>query len=111
MNIFGKASTAKGLHLDNSLWLVCHDVLVHHDISIICTTRNEYHQTKEYNDGDSLARFGESPHNYEKSFALDVGIWDSGICGVKTDKYSCKLVRDCFDLHATARGIILEFGL
>ena len=109
-NIFGPASTAKGLKLHRDLWIVCQDVLAHLDISILCSTRDEATQTKEYLEGDSLARFSESPHNYAPSFAADVGIWDSELQGVREDPHSCKLVRDCFETHAIARGIDLEFG-
>lgn len=108
---FGSSSMSRLVHLDTSLSLLCYDVLVHYNISILCTTRNSEEQAKSFLNGYSNAKFGSSPHNYDKSFAVDVGLWNSDIRGVDyNDSQSFKDVTDCFKLHAESRGIELEFG-
>lgn len=112
INKFGKSSTFRLFHLNTKLALLCYDVLVHHNISILCTTRNKTEQTKAYNSNKSKAIFGESPHNYEKSFAVDVGLWNDSLKGVDSeDVESFKAITDCFKLHAESRGIEIECGI
>lgn len=39
---------------------------------VITTARGRQAQEREFNEGDSLAHYGESPHNYSPALALDV---------------------------------------
>ena len=40
-------------------------------LQITCSVRGELDQNKAYNSGNSKARFGQSPHNFKQSLALD----------------------------------------
>jgi peptidoglycan L-alanyl-D-glutamate endopeptidase CwlK len=48
------------------------EVIKHFDCSIICSYRNELAQNMAYEAKRSNAVFGESPHNFEPSLAVDV---------------------------------------
>ena len=110
LNQFGGSSTKRLFHAHTDLSLLSYDVLAHFDISILCSTRNKEAQTKAFNNGYSNATFGKSPHNYEKSLAIDVGLWKDG--GVDyMDEVSFQKIMDCFKLHAEARGIEIVCGL
>ncbi len=108
MNKFGKSSLKRLDGLENDLLLLCYDVLVHLNISILCTARDEDNQNKAFLNGTSKARWGESPHNFELSRAVDVALWNNGID--YTNKNAFKRVVDCFKLHAKYRGIEIECG-
>ena len=111
-NQFGGSSTKRLFNLHEQLSLLCCDVLIHHDISILCTTRNKVDQTEAFDNGFSHAKFGESPHNFDKALAVDVGLWDPAVRGINyQDIEAFKRITDCFKSHAEGRGIKIRCGI
>lgn len=49
------------------------------DISIVCGNRDQDAQEEAYSKGFSKAHFGQSPHNYEPSFAVDAVPYVAGM--------------------------------
>lgn len=49
------------------------------DISIVCGYRDQEAQEEAYHLGNSKAHFGQSPHNYEPSFAVDAAPYVKGV--------------------------------
>ena len=113
MNKFGMTSLSRLVNLHPDLTALCYDVLVHLDISILCTDRQKMEQDAAFFSGKSKAQWLESPHNYLPSLALDVGEWNPDVYGGIDwkDLKSFKRVSDCFKLHAEARGIQIECGI
>ena len=48
------------------------------DFTIVCGERDKEAQEKAFNDGFSKALFGQSPHNYGPSFAVDIAPYVNG---------------------------------
>jgi peptidoglycan LD-endopeptidase CwlK len=69
---FGKKSTRTLGTAHPDLQRVFNEVVKHFDCSVICGFRGETAQQLAYDTGKSKARFGESPHNFSSSFAVDV---------------------------------------
>jgi peptidoglycan L-alanyl-D-glutamate endopeptidase CwlK len=67
-----KASVAKRARLHPRLQLVVDKAILEVDFKIICSTRGRAEQTRVFNGGLSKARFGESPHNFLPSVAMDL---------------------------------------
>lgn len=63
-----------------SILMTCHPdiravmerIVQYFDCTILCGRRGETEQEQLFWDGKSKAHFGESPHNYGESFAVDV---------------------------------------
>jgi peptidoglycan L-alanyl-D-glutamate endopeptidase CwlK len=55
------------------------EVLKDFDNTIICGTRSKAEQTAALKSGASKAAFGESPHNYTPSLAVDAGPYNAAI--------------------------------
>lgn len=54
------------------LQLIVNELLYYMDISVTEGTRSEKDQNKYYKQGTSRAKFGQSPHNYSPSYAIDI---------------------------------------
>lgn len=63
----------KSCHPD--LQRVFYKVIQDIDIIIICGHRSEEDQERAYREGNSMAHFGESPHNKKPSMAVDVSLY------------------------------------
>jgi hypothetical protein len=112
MNKFGIASQSRLINLHSDLRVLAYDVLVHMDISIICTDRQKMEQEAAFFSGKSKAQWLESPHNYLPACALDAGEWNPNIKGGIDweDEESFKRMTDLFKIHAEARNIQIECG-
>lgn len=69
---FGKKSLEKREYLCKDLKRLVDEVIKYYDFSIICSHRDRTEQEAAYNTGASKAHFGQSAHNYNPSFAVDV---------------------------------------
>lgn len=69
---FGKASLERRALLCKELRALCDEVIKYYDFSIICSFRDKTEQEAAFNAGNSKAHFGQSAHNYNPSFAVDV---------------------------------------
>lgn len=69
---FGKKSLEQREMLCKDLRRLVDEVIKYYDFSIVCSHRGQEEQQKEFNEGDSKAHFGQSAHNYNPSFAVDV---------------------------------------
>ena len=67
MFYFGSASTRRLLTCHKDIQAVMHEAIALSDVdmTIVCGKRNEAEQEAAFEDGFSLARFGQSPHNFE----------------------------------------------
>lgn len=50
---------------------VMHEAIKHYDFTVICGYRGMKEQNAALKSGASKARFGQSPHNYKPSIAVD----------------------------------------
>lgn len=69
---FGKKSLENREFLCKDLKRLLDEVIKYYDFSIICGHRDKTEQERAYKIGNSKAHFGESAHNYNPSFAVDV---------------------------------------
>lgn len=69
---FGKTSKERRMFLCNDLKKLVDEVIKEYDFSIIETHRSKDDQDRAWSYGYSNAKFGESAHNYNPSFAVDV---------------------------------------
>lgn len=72
MPTFSKRSKDNLAEADPRLQLLFNEVINHIDIVIICGHRGFIEQEKAYKAGKSKAHFGQSPHNFKPSYAVDV---------------------------------------
>ena len=73
---FGAASTARWHQLHPKLRLLMSASIRHVDFTIVTGGRGRHEQEKARKEGLSNAGFGQSPHNYAPSLAVDVAPWD-----------------------------------
>lgn len=112
MNTFGKTSERRQATLYHPMVLLNRAVLVHFDVSILCTTRGRTDQEAAFNAGLSHAKFGESPHNYETAFGEDVGVWCPLLRNVSyNDIEMFRALTDCYKAHAPYFGIEIVCGI
>ena len=112
MNTFGRSSERRQETLYQPLVRLNRAVLVHFDVSILCTTRGRIPQNRAFRRGKSHAQFGESPHNYEEAFGEDVGVWDPVLGNVNyNDIEMFKDLTDCYKAHAPYFGIEIVCGI
>jgi hypothetical protein len=52
--------------------LVMNEAIKSYDFSVICGYRNKRDQEAAFNSGNSKAHYGQSPHNYKPSLAVDL---------------------------------------
>lgn len=69
---FGKKSLEQRELLCRDLKKLVDEVIKYYDFSIICTHRDRTEQEDAFKKGNSKAHFGQSAHNYNPSFAVDV---------------------------------------
>ena len=72
---FGSNSMNNLLQCHTPLQVVAKQVIKIADHSIVCGTRDEAAQQKAFDNGLSKAKYGQSPHNYSNSYALDFVPW------------------------------------
>jgi|SaaInl4_135m_RNA_FD_contig_91_484166_length_3854_multi_2_in_0_out_0_4 peptidoglycan LD-endopeptidase CwlK len=74
MYSFGAKSQERMAECDIRLQVVMKAAIKHMDFSVICGNRDEEAQMAAYNAKPQLSRakFGQSPHNYVKSYAVDI---------------------------------------
>lgn len=60
----------KNIH--ESLLILAGEVAKKFDFKIICGYRGKIKQEEAFKNGNSKAKFGQSPHNYRPSLAIDV---------------------------------------
>jgi peptidoglycan L-alanyl-D-glutamate endopeptidase CwlK len=94
----------KQAHPDLSL--LFKNVIKETDCSIICSNRNKKDQEKAFSDGFSKAHFGESPHNYLPSLAVDAVPYPS----LWSDKEKLKKLGEIVKRKAKELGIEIEWG-
>lgn len=77
---FGTASTKRlnTCHQDIQAIMVEALAMSHVDMTIVCGERNEAEQEEAFNAGFSKAHFGQSPHNFSPSRAVDVAPYQHG---------------------------------
>jgi len=72
MYSFGRRSQELLHQCDPRLQIVLNVAIKYMDFSIICAERDEAAQMEAFNKGLSNAVYGESPHNFSKSYAVDI---------------------------------------
>lgn len=70
--MFSKHSRAILKNADPKLQEVLNHAIKEFDFSVICSTRNEADQEAAFKAKASRAHFGQSPHNYIPSLAVDI---------------------------------------
>ena len=86
------------------------------DITIVCGERGREAQEKAFCDGKSKAKFGQSPHNFEPSYAVDAAPYVKGV-GIPWDDKSLfrelaahiKACADDLGIHVTWGGNFKSF--
>lgn len=75
---FGLKSKSKLALVHSDLQIVMETVVKDYDITILCGYRPQYEQEQAYALKRSRARWLQSPHNYNPSYAVDVAPWING---------------------------------
>lgn len=71
MPVFGKRSLNNLAQAHPDLQRVMYDAIKYNDFTVICGYRDRAAQDAAYKAGTSKARFGQSPHNFKPSLAVD----------------------------------------
>lgn len=72
MPVFSKKSLSILSKAHEDLQDLLKEVIQIIDVTVICSVRSAEDQQKAFDAGNSKAKPGQSPHNYEPSFAVDV---------------------------------------
>jgi peptidoglycan L-alanyl-D-glutamate endopeptidase CwlK len=81
-------------------------VIEEYDCSIICGYRNKADQEKAFNEGNSKAHFGSSPHNFIPSLAVDAVPYPS----LWADDQKLKELGGIIQIKAIDLGIEIMWG-
>jgi peptidoglycan LD-endopeptidase CwlK len=109
MYSFGAKSTERKRECHPSLQVVLNVAIKHMDFSILCAYRDEEKQMAAYNAVPQLSRakFGESPHNFNPSFAVDLAPYPIDWRDMQRFCYLSGLMKGI----ASAHGIPLTAGI
>lgn len=72
MPVFGARSKQCLSEAHPLLQIVMNEAIKKYDFSVICGYRGKEAQEEAFREGHSNARFGQSPHNFKPSFAVDI---------------------------------------
>lgn len=114
---FGKRSKELRQYLCKDLRILADEVIKFYDYSIIETIRSKEEQEKAYLFGNSKAHFGESAHNYNPSFAMDVVPYPipvkqkNGVVIWDDNSPEWKKMTDTFKAIAREMGIEITCGI
>jgi peptidoglycan L-alanyl-D-glutamate endopeptidase CwlK len=103
---FSKKSAGILKRADPDLQRVANEAIKEYDFSVICSVRSKQEQTRAYNAGKSRAKWGQSPHNFEPSLAIDIGPYPLDW----NDLAAFERLGTVFLKHATKLGVSLEWG-
>lgn len=112
MSMFGKTSAARLSTCHQDLQDLMNEALSESpcDFSIVCGVRGRAEQEKAIAEGKSRAHFGQSPHNYQPSFAVDICPYDHARGLVWNDDRLWSMVLDHIAQVAEEMGIEVKFG-
>ena len=114
---FGKTSKERRLFLCNDLKKLVDEVIKEYDFSIIETHRSKDDQDRAWSYGYSKAKFGESAHNYNPSFAVDVypyptpKITNDGVTKLDDNSQEWDNMINVFKAKAKELGIKITCGI
>jgi peptidoglycan L-alanyl-D-glutamate endopeptidase CwlK len=106
MNSFSQTSRQKLNTCHTDLQRLMEALLDEMDVSILCGYRDEVAQEAAYQAGTSKAHFGESPHNYQPSLAVDVAPYPINFNDIKSFDNMCNKILEL----AKELGIEVELG-
>lgn len=106
MPTFGKRSLDNLAQAHPDLQKVMHEAIKHFDFSVICGYRGMADQNKAYASGASKARFGQSPHNFKPSLAVDCTPYPLDWKDEKAFKEMGKVIMDA----AMRLGVRIRWG-
>lgn len=93
---------------DKRLQVICNKLIKEIDFIVVCGNRDEVMQEDAFKRGVSKARYGESPHNYFPSYAVDLAPWKQGINWKDLNAFRDLAVR--FKRIAEEEGIDITWG-
>ena len=114
---FGKASLERRALLCKDLRRLLDEVIKKYDFSIIESFRDKETQERYYKNGSTKAHFGESAHNYNPSFAVDVYPYPcpkkqvKGVIQIDSDSLEWIRMTNLFKVYAAEMGIDIECGI
>ena len=114
---FGKRSKELRQYLCKDLKRLVDEVIKTYDFSIVETVRGQQAQENDYELGRTKAHYGQSAHNYNPCFAVDVYPWpcprkqDRGIIVIDDDSHEWKKMTDAFKRTANKLGIKITCGI
>ena len=86
--MFSKSSNERIAKADPRLQRMCRELeVLYPDLQISCSVRGESGQNNALIGGFSRAHFGESPHNYEPSLAVDFVFVAKGVADWTAKRY------------------------
>ena len=109
---FGKKSLRILDQLDDDLKLLCMEAIERVDFSLICGTRNKEDQEKAFNQGNSKARYGQSPHNFTPARAFDFTPYPCDWNNIEDFKRVAHIIMQCaeeLDINITWGGNFKSF--
>lgn len=117
MPSFGKASKERRALLCRDLRTLLDAVIEIYDFSIVESFRDKETQDRYYRQGSSKAKFGESAHNYNPSFAVDVYPYPcpkkqvKGVIQIDSDSMEWERMINLFKVYAKEMGIEITCGI
>lgn len=114
---FGKKSIENREFLCKDLKYLVDEVIKYYDFSIVCGHRDKTEQEKAYKNGTSKAHFGQSAHNYNPSFAVDVYPYPmplkqvKGVIEIDSDSKEWDKMIYAFKSAAKQHGIEIDCGI
>jgi len=79
------------------------------DFTVVCGVRGRAAQEEAFNQGNSKAKFGKSPHNFSPSYAVDLSPYvGGGIAWTDTDLF--RKLADHMKACAKELGILITWG-
>lgn len=95
MPSFGKKSLKILDQLHHDLKLLCMEAIERVDFSLICGIRNKEDQEKAFNQGQSKAHYGQSPHNFTPARAFDFTPYPCNWNNIEDFKRVAEVIIEC----------------
>lgn len=106
MPTFGSRSLENLSQAHPDLQRVMHEAIKEYDFTVICGHRGKADQEKAYKEGNSNAKWLQSPHNYKPALAVDVVPYPIDWKNTKRFEQMGQIIMACAD----RLGVQLKWG-
>lgn len=96
---FSKRSKSRLSTCDERLQIICNELILRMDVTILCGHRGEKEQNKAYNNGFSKLKFPHSKHNQFPSKAVDVAPYPVDWKNIRRFNEMCDIIQEIADQY------------